>query len=152
MKKLAIIAVALLMLGGAFLCYLGARTFLAKPAQRTASATGSGLLGAYASTLVLTLTNPITILSFAAVFAGLGVGTAGAGARSAPAPTGVGMEAGLLVLGVFLGSALWWLTLSGGVSLLRSRFDARAMTWVNRISGAVIAGFGVGALVSLMAG
>ena len=65
------------LVGGAFLCYLGARTFLAKPAQRTASATGSGLLGAYASTLVLTLTNPMTIFSFAAVFAGLGVGPGG---------------------------------------------------------------------------
>jgi threonine/homoserine/homoserine lactone efflux protein len=130
------------LIGGAFLCYLGARTFLAKPAEQAASVKGSGLLGAYATTLFLTLTNPTTILSFVAVFAGLGLAS-GAGNYA---------SAGWLVGGVFLGSAAWWLVLSGGVSLLRARFDARAMVWVNRFSGMVIAGFGVVALFSLIVG
>jgi threonine/homoserine/homoserine lactone efflux protein len=122
--------------GGAFLIYLGARTFFAKPGERAAMATGAGLMRAYASTFFLTLTNPMTILSFVAVFAALGLGTS----RSDPA------SAAALVIGVFLGSALWWLTLSGLVAVLRSRFDARALVWVNRVSGAIITAFGVLAL------
>jgi threonine/homoserine/homoserine lactone efflux protein len=128
------------LVGGAFLIYLGVRTFFARPGQRAAEAGGSGLLGAYASTFVLTLTNPMTILSFVAVFAALGLGSA----HSGPA------AAGTLVGGVFLGSAVWWLTLSGGVSLLRSRFDARKLAWVNRISGGIIAAFGAAAILTLL--
>jgi threonine/homoserine/homoserine lactone efflux protein len=128
------------LVGGAFLIYLGARTYLAAPAAEAARAgeRGAGLLGAYASTLFLTLTNPLTILSFAAIFAGFGLG---AYAGFGPAVT--------LVLGVFLGSALWWLMLSGGVSLLRSRFDARARRLVNRVSGLIILALGVAALLGL---
>ena len=128
------------LVGGGFLCYLGARTLLARPAQHAASARGNGLLGAYGSTFVLTLTNPMTILSFAAIFAGLGIGSA-AGDYAA---------AVVLVLGVFLGSASWWLLLSGGVSLVRGRFNSRWLGWVNRVSGAIILGFGLLAWLSLV--
>jgi threonine/homoserine/homoserine lactone efflux protein len=127
------------LVGGAFLLYLGVKTFLSKVAEGAASATGTGLAGAYASTLLLTLTNPMTILSFVGVFAGLGLAESDA------------VGAGLTVLGVFLGSALWWLTLSGVVGLLRERVGRGLLRWVNRISGAVIAGFGVFALLSLVA-
>ena len=127
------------LLGGAFLCYLGVRTFRVAPATEAARTGGSGLAGAYVSTFFLTITNPLTILSFAAIFAGLGLGAAGADAGAALG----------LVLGVFLGSALWWLLLSGVVSLLRARFDLRAMRWVNRGSGLLILGFGVLSLVSV---
>ena len=127
------------LIGGAFLCYLGVRTLLAQPAERAAAASGMGLAGAYTSTFFLTLTNPTTILSFVAVFAGLGLASMG----------GSYAAAAILVLGVFAGSALWWLLLSGGVGLLRARFDTRAMRWVNRISGGVIMAFGLLALVSL---
>jgi arginine exporter protein ArgO len=82
----------------------------------------------------------MTILSFAAVFAGLGLVGAGGDYGSAAS----------LVAGVFLGSASWWLLLSGGVSLFRSRFTPGALRWVNRISGLVITGFGTLALLSLL--
>jgi threonine/homoserine/homoserine lactone efflux protein len=124
------------LIGGAFLCYLGIRTLLAAPAEGAAPVKENGLVGAYASTLFLTLTNPLTILSFAAIFAGLGLAST----------SGNYVSAAILVLGVFIGSAAWWLLLSGGVSLLRSRFGARAMRWVNRISGGIITIFGVLAL------
>jgi threonine/homoserine/homoserine lactone efflux protein len=130
------------LIGGAFLCYLGVKTFLARPAQQAAAANSTSLAGAYATTLFLTLTNPTTIFSFAAIFAGLGV--AGTGGNY--------LAAGLLVLGVFLGSALWWFILSGGVSIFRAKFGSRQMQWVNRISGAVIFAFGVLAFVSLLGG
>ena len=126
--------------GGLFLLYLGCKTLLAKPAgpAQPAPAGGRGLAAAYTSTLFLTLTNPITILFFAGIFAGLGAAGSGSYASAA-----------ILVLGVFAGSALWWLTLSGLVGLFRARFDARALRWVNRLSGLVIAGFGLAALLSL---
>jgi threonine/homoserine/homoserine lactone efflux protein len=127
------------MIGGAFLICLGVRIFTVKPATEAASAAFRSLGSAYASTLALTLTNPLTILSFAAIFAGLGV----AGPHRGFA------QAGLLVLGVFLGSATWWWILSGVVALFRSRLDLHRMRWINRLSGVAIAGFGVLALVSV---
>ena len=84
------------LVGGVFLLYLGIKTFLARPAEKAAETRGGGLLRAYSSTLFLTLTNPTTILSFVAVFAGLRL-VGGAG----------GFTAAVLVLGVFLGSAAW---------------------------------------------
>lgn len=128
------------LVGGLFLCCLGIKTWLSEPAERAASAKGSGLAGAYTSTLVLTLTNPITILSFAAVFAGLGTANTSEGYGSAAA----------LVLGVFAGSALWWLLLSSVAGAFRTRVNARALRWVNRISGVVVTGFGLLALLSLV--
>jgi threonine/homoserine/homoserine lactone efflux protein len=134
------------LVGGLFLLYLGIRTFVSRPATEAAQASGSGLLGAYGSTLALTLTNPMTILSFAATFAGLGLvpqpGTGIASGRYAGAVS--------LVLGVFAGSAFWWLLLSGGVSLFRTRLSARLLRWLNRISGLVLVGFGVWSLVNLL--
>lgn len=127
------------LVGGMFLLYLGVRTFLSKPAEGPARARGGSLAGAYASTLLLTLTNPMTILSFAAIFAGLGLVSA----------AGNYLSAVTLVLGVFCGSASWWLLLSTVVSIFRSRINPGAFQWVNRISGIVIAGFGALAVISL---
>ena len=128
------------LIGGVFLCYLGIRTLFTAPAAGAASATGNGLVGAYASTFFLTLTNPLTILSFAAIFAGLGLANS----------SGNYVSASILVLGVLIGSALWWLFLSGGVGLFRDRFTVRGLRWVNRISGIIITCLGVLALLSLL--
>jgi threonine/homoserine/homoserine lactone efflux protein len=127
------------LVGGLFLCYLGVRTLLARPAKSADPVGNSGLLAAYASTLFLTLTNPVTILAFAAIFAGLGIAGTGGDYGSAA----------MLVLGVFTGSALWWLILSGSVSLLRAKLTAARLRWVNRLSGLVIIVFGLAALLSL---
>jgi threonine/homoserine/homoserine lactone efflux protein len=130
------------LVGGLFLCWLGVKTFLTRPAERAAAASTSGLAGAYVSTFVFTLTNPMTIFSFAIVFAGLGLAS-GAGDYA---------SAGVLVLGVFIGSAMWWLLLSAAVALFRHRFDTTRMRWVNRFSGVLITAFGVWALASLWRG
>jgi threonine/homoserine/homoserine lactone efflux protein len=124
------------LVGGVFLCYLGLKTLLSQPVERATSESKGGLLGAYASTFLLTLTNPMTILSFTFAFAALGGGN-----------EGDYVGASLLVLGVFAGSGLWWLFLSGAVNLFRARFDLK---WVNRISGTVITGLGLVALWGLM--
>lgn len=127
--------------GGVFLCFLGAKTFFTEPPEDTAPLTGGALAGLYGSTFVLTLTNPTTILSFVAIFAGLGLGDTDGDYGGAM----------VLVIGVFVGSALWWLGLSGAVSLLHQRMDGRGMRMINRVSGAVITAFGIGALVSAAA-
>ena len=132
------VQVWLRLIGGGFLCYLGLRTLLAAPAERAANAPASNLPRAYVSALALTLTNPLTILSFAAIFAGLGAATGG-GYKTAA----------LLVLGVFAGSASWWVILTTVVTALRARVTPRGLRWVNRVSGAIILGFGILALVSL---
>jgi threonine/homoserine/homoserine lactone efflux protein len=128
------------MIGGAFLCYLGLRTFLTRPAVQTVKDRSANLFGAYLSTLFLTLTNPMTIFSFIAIFAGMGL------ARR----QGDVWAAAALVLGVFCGSAAWWLLLSGGVAFFRSRFTPTALHWVNRTAGVVILGFGVWMLAELL--
>ncbi|MGD0707795.1 MAG: LysE family transporter [Anaerolineaceae bacterium] len=128
------------LVGGIFLCYLGLKTLLVKPAEQAALAKGSGIASAYASTFFLTLTNPMTVLSFAAIFAGLGLAGTSRGYASA----------GILVLGVFLGSALWWLVLSSGVGIFRGKFSLRGLQWVNRISSVIIVGFGLFALASIL--
>ncbi len=128
------------LLGGLFLAYLGIKTILTGPAERAASASAHNFPGAYLSTFLLTLTNPTTILSFVGIFAGIGVGAASKSYLSAA----------IVVCGVFLGSSLWWFLLTGGVSLLRERFTAQWLLWINRISGIVIALFGIFVLLSLL--
>ena len=125
--------------GGVFLCYLGLQTLLTKPTEQAVSGEANSLIGAYASTFLLAFTNPVAILSFAAIFAAWG-GTSASGSY---------VSVGILVLGVFAGSTLWWLALSSGVSLFRTKFTPQRLRWVNRVSGLVIAGFGLLALLSL---
>lgn len=126
------------LVGGAFLVYLGIRIFLERPARGAATVERRGLPGAYLSTFFLTLANPSTILSFAAIFVGLGMaGTAGSY-----------LPAAALVGGVFTGSATWWFVLSGAVGLLRRRLDTSWMVWLNRVSGAILASFGLAAILS----
>jgi threonine/homoserine/homoserine lactone efflux protein len=129
------------LLGGLFLCFLGIRTFRSAPAARGAQTQGRGLLAAYLSTFFLTFTNPMTVLSFVAVFAGLGL---------VASPNY--FAASVLVGGVFAGSALWWLLLSSGVSLLQSRLGAGWMQAVNRVSGCIIFAFGIYSLGTVWSG
>jgi threonine/homoserine/homoserine lactone efflux protein len=119
--------------GGIFLCYLGIRSFMARPAQEVA---GGGLAAGYASTVLLTLSNPATILSFVAVFAGFGLGTYSSYGA-----------AGSLVLGVFAGSSSWWLFLCAGAGTLRARVTPGLLASVNRLSGSVLFAFGVYAVL-----
>ena len=129
--------------GGLAMVALGWRTLRRRPAATAARATSGqaeDLAGAWASTFALTLTNPMTILSFAAIMAGLGLG-------SRP---GLGLSAAAWVAGVFVGSALWWLTLSTGGSLLRTRLPGNAPRWIGIASGLVLAIMGALALASLV--
>ncbi len=127
------------LVGGAVLVWLALRTIRSRPT--VAASTGEerpGLGAALVSIYGLTMTNPMTILSFAGFFAALGLTeTGGAGAATVTA-------------GVFLGSGLWWLILTALVARLRSRVTLRALTWVNRLSGLVILAFGIAAVAGAL--
>jgi threonine/homoserine/homoserine lactone efflux protein len=128
--------------GGLFLLWLGWRTWAAAGAVGTAAAApGAGqaqrLLPAFAGTLLLTLSNPATILSFVAIFGAL----AGRGASASPL---------WMVAGVLTGSALWWLLLCAGVGALRERFDVLARRRVGRASALLLGGFGLWALAGVL--
>jgi threonine/homoserine/homoserine lactone efflux protein len=126
--------------GGIFLCGFGVRTLLARPAYAGGvEAPVARLWSAYLTTLALTVTNPLTILSFAAAFAGLGLLATGSRGRC----SGI-----VLVAAVFVGSAFWWLLLSSGVGWLRSRLGFAALRAVNWISGLLLVGFGLVAVVA----
>jgi len=127
------------LIGGAFLLYLGIKTFLSRPAEKAAPAKHKGLISDYFSTVFLALTSPATILCFIAIFAGLGLGSGNKDMLSAL----------LMATGVFVGSASWWFMLSGGVSLFRAKFKPSSLGLVNNISGAIIAAFGLFAFASL---
>jgi threonine/homoserine/homoserine lactone efflux protein len=123
--------------GGVFLFYLGIKTFLKKPADQAAHLEGESLLALYLSTFFLMITNPVTILNFVAMFAGLGFD------QSAQS----GFTALTMVGGVFFGAASWWLILCFGVSLLRSRITPH-LNLVNKLAGFLIILLGVWAFIN----
>jgi len=128
--------------GGVLLIVLGIRIALERPQiEEARTANGTHLAWAYVSTLGLTITNPPTIISFAALAATLGNGIGGGLLRPA-----------LVVAGVLLGSATWWCVLAAAASVLRTRISARVVRGIGAFSGAAIAALGLAAAVSALAG
>jgi threonine/homoserine/homoserine lactone efflux protein len=125
--------------GGVFLAYLGLKAWMARPGSDSQADSAPGFWHAYLSTFFLTLTNPMTILSFMAVFAGLGIAATAGNYR----------DAAVLVLGVFCGSAFWWLLLSSGIGIFRSRPSAGSLRWIDRLSGTILLVFAVVAICKL---
>lgn len=130
------------LIGGLFLLYLGIKTLLSKPAEKAATGTGKpkSLPGYFITSMLLTLTNPTTIISFAAIMAGLGIGST----------SGDYLSATVLVFGVLAGSTSWWIILTTILSLFRSRITPGAMVWINRLSGLILIVFGLLSLLSLV--
>jgi threonine/homoserine/homoserine lactone efflux protein len=125
--------------GGCYLLYIGCSALLAAPeAKRPSEPDAESLLRDFLSTFALTLTNPITILAFLGIFSAIGLG--GEDATFA--------RAAILVLGVWLGSLLWWLTLTFGLGSLFQSFEARHLKWINRASGVILFLSGAGLLTA----
>ena len=128
-------------IGGILIIVLGFSIFykrVKRPSQRRQ--TRSSLLSDYLSILFLTLTNPAYILVFITLFAALGISSEGH-------HTAVNL---LLILGVLIGAACWWFTLTYAVSKLRRRFRLRHLWWINQITGAVIIAFGMLLVLSIV--
>jgi threonine/homoserine/homoserine lactone efflux protein len=119
--------------GGVYIGYLGIRSYTSKIEISSVPYQAKGLMANYLSTFLLTLTNPMTILSFAAVFAGFG---ATGEAKVLPGPY-------LLVLGVITGSAFWWLLLSQIIGSFRRYISPEGFRWINRFSGLVLLSFSI---------
>jgi threonine/homoserine/homoserine lactone efflux protein len=127
------------LVGGIFLLWLAWTTARAEPHDpASVRPRRGGLTGAYLSILGLTLTNPMTILSFGALFAGLGVTSGRPG------------DAALVTLGVLLGSGAWWLLLTTVVSVARKRVTTKWIRRINLASGALIGAFAVVSIVSAL--
>src|SRR5918996_5035195 len=127
-------------IGGIVLCYLGYRIFRTEPVSRVPiNSSVNGLLSAFATTFFLTLSNPVTILSFVAIYAGWHV----------PSLHGDYRATATLTTGVFTGSALWWVGVFIGLTAFHQRLSLRLLFWVHRLSGTVITGFGIVVLLSL---
>nr|WP_320160097.1 LysE family transporter [uncultured Methanoregula sp.] len=122
--------------GGGILVCLGLQTLFTQTSEKLTSENGSGLIRAYYSTFVLTLMNPMTIIMFAGIMAGLGGGITGNNYLSTS----------LLVIGIFFGSVLWYAILSLGFGSIREKIHSSTLQWINRISGLIIIGFGIAVL------
>lgn len=126
------------LIGGLFLLYLGIKLFFTTPREKSAGKSDRSSWHALGTTYLLTLTNPATILSFIAVFAGLGLGTTH--------PSYI--DAIILILGITIGSAVWWIILSSGIAfMLHHRLSKTMMRGINRFSGVIIFTFGIFALL-----
>jgi len=125
--------------GGVFLLYVGIKALRRDGDAEPEPVADEALLGAYASTFALTISNPITILSFAVIFAKVGMSeTAGY------------LDTGAFVAGVFCGSLLWWLGLSFGITRLRRSAGVVRLVWLNRLSGAILTLSGLGLLAAAL--
>lgn len=128
------------LIGGLFLCYLGYQAMKTTTRDSVDTGISSRLTSAYGTTFVLTLTNPLTILSFIGVFAGI----------STAEPQTLGSLG--MVAGIFIGSLLWWLLLSVIVGSARRMLNGKAVQWINRLSGMVLILFGLFSVAGLIGG
>lgn len=135
---LADIDVPLHLIGGLFMLWLGWKSLQLGKLSEPITIPPKGLLRTISSTFFLTIANPMTILSFAAIFAGLGM-----------ASTVNPMEEILVVSGVFSGSMLWWIILSGSIAFIRHRLSETYVRFISQLSGGLLIGFGLWALLSV---
>ena len=127
--------------GGLIIVLIGLRTMGAKPVGPAADTARPGLASAFASIYALTMTNPLTIVLYAGVFAGIGLGSSAGFA-----------DAAVVTVAVLVGSGLWWVVLCSIVAWVRGRVSQAALSWVNRLSGAALVVFGALAVIAAVTG
>lgn len=127
------------LIGGSIIVIMGLRTMASRPTGPATDAERPGLAGAFASIYALTMTNPLTIILYGGVFAGIGL-VAGSSF----------VDAGVVTLAAWLGSTAWWVILCSTLGWARGRVSTTALLWVNRISGAALVAFGIVAIVAVL--
>jgi len=131
------------LMGGAFLFYLGVKIFLTpKTDEKKTAVMHTTLFSDFISTFFLTMTNPLTFLTYFGIFAGFGMADT----------KGNHFNAFLLILGIFVGASLWWAILTEGALLFRNKLSGQTMGLVNRVAGLIIMAFGIAAWASLFIG
>jgi len=123
-------------LGGIVLLFLGYKLMTTNPGvqlRKQLRKKRTGLFGDFISIFALTISNPITIFVFAAVFAGFGIVDKNSNFVSVV----------VLILGILLGATSWWFTLSSVVSIFRHKFKLRRMLVINRVAGVLVIIFGL---------
>jgi threonine/homoserine/homoserine lactone efflux protein len=131
---------ALRAVGGIYLLYIGGSALTTEVRDKIAEqSSAETLFRDFASAFALTITNPVTILVFLAIFAALGLGT-----------RATLVDASILVLGVWVGSFLWWLALSLGIGLFRRAIEARHLAWISRASGIILFATGAALLATVV--
>ena len=128
------------LVGGIIICLIGVQVFSLETQKKIIPITSPNPLNAFGSAFLIAITNPITIITFVVMFAGLGL--VGSNSQYGPAT--------LTVFGVFVGSGLIWLSVWGMSLIFRERFEFGRMKWINKIAGIVILVFGVSTLISLI--
>lgn len=126
--------------GGVALCLIGLRSLLTRKMPPPATRDRKSLIGDFVSAFLVTLTNPITVISFAAIYAAINI----------PHLADSKQWGMALTLGVFIGAAIWWFLLTTVAGVFHGRLAERGVLWINRISGGVILAFGVLLLISLI--
>lgn len=122
------------LVGGTILFLIGAHAIYShKTIEPRNSKAPKNHIEAFVSTLFLTLTNPATIIGFAALFSAMGLKD----------EEGSRHGAMILVSGVFAGSAFWWLILSTVMHFIRHLLSDQGQRWINLISGSVLALLGI---------
>jgi threonine/homoserine/homoserine lactone efflux protein len=127
------------LVGGGILLFLGVRTFIARARSQIIPFAGKGLLGSFITSFILALTNPVTVFAFLAVFAAFGLGH-----------QITVISACFLVLGICVGSLLWFLTLGFVATFFRKKLNRGGLRWVNRVAGVLLILSGLAAFVSLI--
>ena len=127
---------------GIFLLYLGIKSFFESPLKKERSIQKSNLLGVAMGSLLLTLTNPVTILTFATIFAGFGIICDSSNI----------FVVLTLALGVFVGAMIWWILLTSFLRIFHARMTQKTITFINRASGILFILFSIAAFISIFFG
>lgn len=124
--------------GGLFILFLGFRTFRAAPQNNSAAKRSRrNRYSLFAGVFLLTLTNPVTIFTFIAIFSSFGIA----------AMVTDFFTTALAALGVFIGSLLWWLTLTSLVCFFRSKVTFQTLKRINQIAGVIIICIGIASII-----
>ncbi len=127
-------------IGGLFLIFMGARIFFSNPAKqiRKLRTKGNRYFTDFVTSFLLTISNPITVLAFGALFAGFGTITENT----------ITFNITILITSVFVGAIFWWISLIGIISIFRRKIRLRNLLWINRITGVLIVIFAISVFIS----
>ena len=125
--------------GGAALIFVGALLVRKHAAEQIVDRRAGGSWRDVATSFAAVATNPITLPSFVVMLAATGLTDGRASI----------LHTTTISIGIFFGSLLWWLVLSGFIDTLRDKFNPSLISGINRVTGLVLIACGVSILLGL---